>query len=56
MTPSKVEQALAAVSDRDLLAMIRSGSVAALSAVALGAGYWERDTALRAEARRRGLL
>lgn len=56
MNPKTVQRVLAAVSDRELLDMIRSGSVLVLSAVALGATYWERDTALRSEARRRNIL
>jgi hypothetical protein len=52
-----MNDALAAVSDADLLAAIRRGDVSAVSdRVTASAGYFERDDALRAEAVRRGIL
>lgn len=51
-----VRAALRDISDGELLAAIRRGSVALVSRVLDGSSYWVRDSAMRGEARRRGLL
>lgn len=56
MMAGTVREALRLVSDRDLLAQIRRGSVHAVGAVALGATYWQRHSAMIDEAKRRGIL
>lgn len=53
---NSVRETLRGVSDRDLLAAVRSGSVLLVSGVLFGSSYWERAAAIREEARRRGLL
>lgn len=52
----KVKEALRDVSDRELLSAIRSGSVSIMGPVSMGASYWSRHTAMREEAKRRGIL
>lgn len=54
-----VRDVLASVSDSDLLAAIRRGdvsSVAGASTFIGGGSFYERDTAMRGEAKRRGIL
>lgn len=51
-----VRRALALVSDRDLLANIRRRSVSLADGAMFGTSYWERDSSLRREAKRRNLL
>lgn len=56
MSGDRVRAALRDVSDGELLAAIRRGSVALVLRVLDGCTYWERDGALRSEAVRRGIL
>ena len=54
-----VRDVLAGVSDRDLLAAIRRGDVSLVADAwrfVVGGSYWDRDTAMRGEAKRRGIL
>lgn len=54
-----VRDVLAGVSDGDLLAAIRRGDVSLVAGAwrfVVGGSYWERDAAMRDEAKRRGIL
>lgn len=54
-----VRDVLAGVSDSELLAAIRRGDVSLVAGAwrfVAGGSYWERDTAMRVEAIRRGIL
>jgi hypothetical protein len=53
---SDTRQACAAITDGDLLAMIRRGDVSPITDTHGTLSYWERDTLMRAEAKRRGIL